>query len=125
MLTQLERLNAFLNDIRYMEDNRVYGVDDYWADSYEFFDNAMGDCEDYSITKYFALKLLGIPINDMAIVVVKDVNINIYHAVLAVNYSGNKYILDNKLDNIVKENAILHYVPVYAINEHYWWYYAR
>jgi predicted transglutaminase-like cysteine proteinase len=35
-------------------------VSDYWATLYEFVGKGMGDCEDYTIAKYYILKELGV-----------------------------------------------------------------
>jgi len=61
--TDIQKLNAvneWYNYIRYRSDQEVYGVSDYWATLYEFVGKGMGDCEDYTIAKYYTLKELGI-----------------------------------------------------------------
>ncbi len=57
---KLNRVNTWINYIRYKSDKKVYGVSDYWATMYEFIGKGMGDCEDYTIAKYYILKELGI-----------------------------------------------------------------
>ena len=49
----------------------VWGVMDYWETPAEFFQKS-GDCEDFAIAKYFALRDLGFPASQMRIVVLKD-----------------------------------------------------
>lgn len=120
---QLKKIHTFVNRIRYMTDFRIYGKSDYWAIPQEFLGHALGDCEDYSITKYYVLKKLGFPVQNLRIVIVKDINLNIYHAVLAVKNQENEYILDNRLQAIAKPQDLNHYQPIYAINEENWWLY--
>jgi len=120
---QINIVNDFVNQIRYREDIEIYGVSDYWAIPHEFFDNELGDCEDYSLTKYFALKDIGFKTDDLQIAVVKDVNINIYHAVLTVKYNGQKYILDNRLAYVMSDKKFSHYQVIYTINEDFWWFF--
>ncbi|MCD6172463.1 MAG: transglutaminase-like cysteine peptidase [Sulfurimonas sp.] len=59
-IKKLNTVNSWVNYIKYKSDRKVYGVSDYWATLYEFIGKGMGDCEDYTITKYYILKELGI-----------------------------------------------------------------
>jgi len=59
-IKKLNVVNTWVNYIKYKSDRKVYGVSDYWATLYEFIGKGMGDCEDYTITKYYILKELGI-----------------------------------------------------------------
>lgn len=59
-MTKLNFVNTWVNGIAYKSDKATYGVNDYWATLYEFVGKNKGDCEDYTITKYYILKELGI-----------------------------------------------------------------
>ena len=59
-MKKLNKVNSWVNYIKYRSDKKVYGVSDYWATMYEFIGKGMGDCEDYTIAKYYILKELGI-----------------------------------------------------------------
>lgn len=59
-IKKLNVVNSWMNHIRYRSDQEVYGISDYWATLYEFVGKGMGDCEDYTIAKYYVLKELGI-----------------------------------------------------------------
>ncbi len=59
-LTKLNAVNTWVNELRYASDRSVYGVADYWATLYEFVGKDKGDCEDYTIAKYYILKEMGI-----------------------------------------------------------------
>ena len=122
-LAALERLNwvnTFFNRWPYRLDLETYGVSDYWATPEEFM-RYSGDCEDYSISKYFALRQLGYPPEQLRIVVLRDNIRNIGHAVLAVYDSDDAYILDNLSNLVLSHKRYLHYAPYYSINEHYRW----
>jgi predicted transglutaminase-like cysteine proteinase len=86
--SDMEKLNAvndWYNFMQYKSDMYVYGVSDYWATLYEFVGKGMGDCEDYTIAKYYTLKELGIDPHRMKFtyVVYKDRSgKNISHMVL-------------------------------------------
>lgn len=120
LATQLQRINDYANEKRYVLDLDNYGMEDYWAVAREFLYNG-GDCEDYAITKLFSLRWLGVKTDMLRIVVLQDTNLRIPHAVLAV-YAGNDiFILDNQTRQVVSHRDIVHYVPVYSINESQWW----
>jgi len=59
-IKKLNVVNTWVNYMKYRSDKKVYGVKDYWATLYEFVGKNAGDCEDYTITKYYILKTLGI-----------------------------------------------------------------
>lgn len=59
-IKKLNVVNSWVNHIKYKSDKKVYGVNDYWATLYQFIGKGMGDCEDYTISKYYILKELGI-----------------------------------------------------------------
>ena len=59
-IKKLNTVNTWINYIHYASDKKVYGVSDYWATLYEFVGKNKGDCEDYTIAKYYILKALGV-----------------------------------------------------------------
>ena len=59
-LVKLNFVNTWFNAIKYKSDKKLYGVKDYWATLYEFVGKNGGDCEDYTIAKYYTLKALGV-----------------------------------------------------------------
>jgi predicted transglutaminase-like cysteine proteinase len=69
---KLRALNDFFNRrIQPKEDIEVWGQGDYWASPLEMLDKGAGDCEDYSIAKYFSLVALGIPVSKLRLVYVR------------------------------------------------------
>ncbi len=119
-MEQLKTVNSYFNRWPYQLDIDVYGVSDYWATPAEFL-KLSGDCEDYSITKYYALRKLGFAIDDMRIVLLKDNIRNISHAILAVKLNGESYVLDNVSNLLLSHLKYEHYVPQYSVNEFYRW----
>lgn len=119
-LDDLRAVNQYLNTHRYIIDPINWGLPDYWAIPYQFLMKD-GDCEDYAIAKYASLRQLGVSTEDMRIVIVQDNNLDAIHAVLAVRFGKTTYILDNQIEQVLPDNAILHYIPIYSINEHAWW----
>jgi len=124
-MEQLKSVNKLVNRVRYRSDKRQYGTNDYWASPAEFFANGKGDCEDYSIAKYFALRELGFATQDMRLIIAKDSKTNEYHAVLSVNVGGQFYILDNRTSGIKIDVNVPSLKPIYALNENQWWLYQN
>lgn len=94
---KLEKVNDFFNAVKYKRDKKIYGVSDYWATPSEFLARDMGDCEDYVISKYFALKYLGIPTSKMFLSYVRLKGSSDAHMVLSYYETPNSepLILDN------------------------------
>ena len=84
--TKLEKINDFFNGVKYGDDKDIYGIADYWASPYEFLARDKGDCEDYAIAKFFALKHLGIPTSKMFLSYVKVKGATDTHMVLGHLY---------------------------------------
>jgi predicted transglutaminase-like cysteine proteinase len=122
--TQLKEVNSAFNAHRYTLDIDNWGIEDYWETPYQFL-KKNGDCEDYAIAKYFTLKALGIPIEDMRVVALQDLNLNLGHAVLVVYVGDTPMLLDNQIASVVPANSIHHYNPVFSINETGWWLHRR
>jgi predicted transglutaminase-like cysteine proteinase len=119
--TQTRTVHKRLNDRRYILDIVNWGVNDYWATPFEFM-RKNGDCEDYAIGKYMVLKALGMPIEQMRIVVLMDLNLGILHAVLLVDLDGETWLLDNQIRSVVPAATVRHYQPYYSLNETGWWF---
>lgn len=117
---QLAEVNRYANLFRYILDPVNWGVRDYWEIPREFFAR-FGDCEDYSIVKYFTLRALGWSADDMKIVVLQDMNLGIAHAILVVSLDKKKMVLDNQIGLVVDSKRIKHYRPIYSLNENGWW----
>jgi predicted transglutaminase-like cysteine proteinase len=123
-MTQLKEVNSAFNAHRYILDIDNWGIEDYWETPYQFL-KKNGDCEDYAIAKYFTLKALGVPVEDMRVVALQDLNLNLGHAVLVVYVGDTPMLLDNQIASVVPANSIHHYNPVFSINETGWWLHRR
>lgn len=117
---QLKAVNIFGNKTDYVVDMDNYQLEDYWAIVKEFMYNG-GDCEDYAITKLMSLRYLGFSVESTRITIVMDTNLGVAHAVLAVEQNGKILILDNQAEEILPDTSIVHYTPVFSINEKNWW----
>jgi predicted transglutaminase-like cysteine proteinase len=119
----LEKVNRFFNMFRFIEDIDLWGVKNYWATPVEFIGVNGGDCEDYSIAKYFTLLELGIADEKMRITMVKAVNLDQYHMVLAYYTTPDSIplILDN-IDGVIRPaNTRKDLIPIYSFNGSQLW----
>ena len=122
-IDQLKTVNGFINQWRYRTDSYNYKTSDYWASPAEFFSRS-GDCEDYAIAKYVTLRQMGFGADQLRLVVVKDLNQNIAHAVLAAYVDGDVYILDNINSKVRSQAEVTEYAPYYSVNEQARWAHA-
>lgn len=120
VVDQLRAVNNWINRVTYISDEDSRGTSDYWATPFEFL-NEGGDCEDYAIAKYLALRELGVPADNMRLVVLQHLRRGIPHAVLVVYAGGRPYVLDNLLPSVQLADNSLPYRPVYSVNETGWW----
>lgn len=117
---KLFAINQFFNHWPYRQDQDVWQRNDYWATPLEFLRHS-GDCEDYAICKYFALRYLGFEADQLRIVVLRDTIRSITHAVLAVYLNNDILILDNLSNPVFSHRRYQHYIPQYSVNEHHRW----
>tara|TARA_Y100001934_G_scaffold270550_1_gene355622 strand:- start:2026 stop:2694 length:669 start_codon:yes stop_codon:yes gene_type:complete len=117
---QILQVNAYMNRWPYQVDLVLWNLKDYWATPNQFMYKT-GDCEDYAISKYISLLILGFNPDHMRIVVLQDLNLKIPHAVLVVYLDGQPLILDNQIKQVVHASRIRHYKPIYSINQKNWW----
>ncbi|MCX4186855.1 transglutaminase-like cysteine peptidase [Methylophaga sp. OBS4] len=118
-MEKLEAVNQFFNsNVMFIDDLSLWKENDYWATPLEMLSIGAGDCEDYSIAKYFTLKELGIDENKLRLTYVKAVEINQAHMVLT--YFENKravpLVLDNLITDIKPASKRNDLVPVYSFN---------
>lgn len=115
---KLNIVNDFFNRLTFVADRLHWNKPDYWATPVEFLASGGGDCEDFSIAKYFTLKALGLPEQKLNITYVKAVNLNQAHMVLTY-YStpdAEPLILDNIKKNILPARKRPDLIPVYTFN---------
>ncbi len=115
---QLAEVNRFFNQFEYQEDHIHWGEQDYWATPNEFLGTHKGDCEDFVVAKYFALRKLGVPDERLYLTYVKALKQNVAHMVLSYfpTPSSIPQILDNYNPVIVSANKRVDLLPVYSFN---------
>lgn len=123
-LEQLKAVNSFWNQCPYRLDIDNYKKEDYWATPTEFRQKS-GDCEDYSIAKYYTLRQIGYTHDQMRIVVIKENIRNFVHAILAVYIDNKAYILDNLSNTVLEHERYKNYIPQFSVNEENRWAHVR
>ncbi len=116
---KLTRVNDFFNQrIEFVDDIFLWGVKDYWATPLELLSKGAGDCEDFSIAKYFTLKELGVPESKIRITYVKALTLNQAHMVLTYFSSPRALpvVLDNLIPEIKSAAKRKDLLPVYSFN---------
>jgi predicted transglutaminase-like cysteine proteinase len=103
--------------IRPMSDLAQFGEEDVWSSPLVTFHRGAGDCEDYAIAKYVALRMAGVAAEDLRIVVLADLNRGEGHAVAAVRLDGHWLILDNRRMAMVEDTALRNYRPLFVIEQ--------
>ncbi|WP_432451815.1 MULTISPECIES: transglutaminase-like cysteine peptidase [unclassified Agarivorans] len=120
---QLNRVNDFFNQMLFVDDIEVWGQKDYWATPVEFLGAAAGDCDDFSIAKYFSLIELGVDDSKMRLVYVKSLTYNQFHMVVAYykTPASVPIILDNINPRILPATQRGDLVPIYSFNGQHLW----
>ncbi len=118
VMTQLTEVNRFFNQFTYLEDLDLWGQHDYWATPTEFIGTQKGDCEDFVIAKYFALRKLGVPDDRLYLTYAKELRRNIAHMVLSYFETPGSVplILDNYNPEILRAIERQDLLPVYSFN---------
>ncbi|VAW47732.1 FIGfam010717 [hydrothermal vent metagenome] len=116
--TQLKNVNDFFNEVRFIDDIIHWKQKDYWATPVEMLSTDAGDCEDYTIAKYFTLKALGVSEKKLYLTYVKAIRLNQAHMVLTYFKTPQSIplVLDNINKRILKATKRNDLVPVYSFN---------
>lgn len=122
-IEQLTGINQFFNQLNFVDDIQLWGKKDYWATPLEFLGSNAGDCEDFTIAKYFSLLELGISDKKLRLVYVKAIELNQFHMVLAYYETprAQPLILDNLIGEIKPASQRDDLLPIYSFNGRNLW----
>jgi predicted transglutaminase-like cysteine proteinase len=116
-LARVGEVNRAVNlAIRSVSDQDQYGVPDIWASPLMTFGSGAGDCEDYAIAKYVALREAGMASADLRLVVVYNRPAHENHMVAAARVDGRWRILDNRTTRLVADEEIADYAPLAVLD---------
>jgi predicted transglutaminase-like cysteine proteinase len=116
---RLGEINRAINlAIRPMSDLAQYGQIDVWSSPLATLTTGAGDCEDYAIAKFAALRQAGISPDDLRIVIMRDTIRGEDHAVAAVRLDGHWLTLDNGRMAMVEDADVRNYRPIFLIDQY-------
>lgn len=119
---RLQLVNQRINyEMRYVTDKEQWHRADVWSAPFDrhhrgSFQTGKGDCEDYAIAKYVALRDAGTPARDLRLLVVRDTTARSYHAVLAARQDGQWFLLDNRWRRLIPDTEAQFFTPLFALN---------
>ena len=120
-MSRLRAVNAFFNKFPASTNQENFGDKDRWPSMEDFFNRRAGDRKAYALSKYFALRALGVPDDKLRIVLAHLPERKAPHAVLAVATDKGVFILDNDvqpLDLILpQEKFNARFIPLLMFNE--------
>jgi predicted transglutaminase-like cysteine proteinase len=116
---RLGEINRAINlAIRPMSDLAQWGELDVWSSPLVTRYHGAGDCEDYAIAKFVALRQAGIAPDDLRIVVMRDTLHGEYHAVAMARLDGHWLTLDNRRMAMVEDADLRNTQPLFVIDQH-------
>jgi predicted transglutaminase-like cysteine proteinase len=115
---RLGEINRAINlAVRPVSDLAQYGQLDVWTSPLVTLARG-GDCEDYAIAKFVALRRAGIAPDDLRIVIMRDTVRSEDHAVAAARLDGRWLTLDNRRMAMVEDSHVRNYRPTFVIDQH-------
>jgi predicted transglutaminase-like cysteine proteinase len=115
---RLGEINRAINlAIRPMSDMAQYGQDDVWSSPLDTFATGAGDCEDYAIAKFVALRMAGVSPDDLRIVVIRDTLRGEDHAVAMARLDDRWLALDNRRMTMVEDVDVRNHRPLFVIDD--------
>ena len=114
---RIGEINRAINlAIRPMSDEEQFGAADVWATPLMTFASGAGDCEDYAIAKYVALRQVGMAARDLRLVILHNRLTHEDHAVTAARVDGRWLILDNQRMALLTDSEMRGMTPLLALN---------
>ena len=117
----LVAVNALANRVPAASDAEHWRQGEYWATPSEFVASNGGDCEDYAIAKYVALRAAGVPPGQLRLAYVKALTGQRIenHMVLAYyrTAGAEPLILDNLDRRVLPASERPDLVPVFSFND--------
>ena len=122
---RLKRVNDFFNrQLVFSDDPVIWGQADYWATPIESLGRGAGDCEDFSIAKYYTLRMVGVESAKLRLIYVRartgvaDSTPTQAHMVLAfyAQPDAEPLVLDNLIGDIRPASRRPDLSPVFSFN---------
>jgi predicted transglutaminase-like cysteine proteinase len=115
---RIEAVNRAINAaVRYASDPVQHGVPDLWSAPLATLGTGRGDCEDYAIAKYAALREAGVGADELRLLLVRDRAAGQDHAVLGVRDEGRWLVLDNRHSVLNEAAELRQLTPLFALDQ--------
>ncbi|MBI2378401.1 MAG: transglutaminase-like cysteine peptidase [Deltaproteobacteria bacterium] len=117
------RIRAVNDDLN---ERVIYTRDDgdHWQSMIETIARGQGDCEDYALAKYTALRMTGVSANKLEVLVGHAITGEM-HAVLLVRDGGQNLVLGNMADVVRPLAGSELEAPIYSFNENSAWVWTK
>ncbi|NNK13621.1 MAG: sulfate adenylyltransferase [Desulfofustis sp.] len=114
----LQKVNDFFNQVKFIDDWLLWKRSDYWATPVEFLVENGGDCEDFSIAKYFTLKKMGVDEEKLNMTYAKALQLNQAHMVVTYYKTpgAEPLVLDNLDPEILPASERNDLMPIFSFN---------
>ena len=99
-----------------MSDVAQWGVPDRWSAPLATLASGRGDCEDYAIAKYVALREAGLAENDVRLVIVRELASGEDHAVVAAHLDDKWIMLDNRHLALIEDSDMQRVRPLFVFD---------
>lgn len=121
-LEKIKLVNDFFNQMTWVSDKELWNKEDYWATPIESLIRNAGDCEDFSIAKYFTLLAMDIPYERLRINYVKLPD-HQHHMVLSyyTTPDTDPLILDNFNKQLLTQKQRSDLTFLFSFNSEYLW----
>ncbi|MBI2380381.1 MAG: transglutaminase-like cysteine peptidase [Gammaproteobacteria bacterium] len=115
---------AYNRAFAFRDDQAIWHKADFWATPLQALGQGAGDCEDYSLAKYFALTRLGVPKEKLRLTYVRarlgSPDSTLFQAHMVLTYYATPgampLVLDNLIDEIRPAAHRPDLTPVYSFN---------
>jgi predicted transglutaminase-like cysteine proteinase len=107
---------AFNLAIRSASDLSLYGAEDVWRTPLAVLAIGAGDCEDYAIAKFVALRVAGVASEDLRVVILRDTVRHEDHAVATARLDGRWFVLDNRRMAMVEDIHMRNVKPLFVMD---------
>jgi predicted transglutaminase-like cysteine proteinase len=119
---QIIAVNKWVNSqISYTADQVNHRQSDSWSTVAHTLQSGRGDCEDYAIAKYQTFVALGVPEQDLFLMVGRDRVMRVDHAILLVRFGNDFRVLDNFTDRVLSEAEMVDFLPSFSFSGSQTW----
>jgi predicted transglutaminase-like cysteine proteinase len=122
-LEQAKAVHWLVNTRPYREDQQQFGRSDVWQTPFSFWRQG-GDCEDFAIAKYMALRALGFADSQLRLTILSGEAGRDVHAVLLIEVGEEWYVADNLLYSLRRLSRYDNWKPIFSVSEAGAWRYV-